>query len=41
MASHTLRNLWLYEPDADKRARIVDQMFPVEVNFDVSQEEDF
>ena len=41
VASHTLRNLWLYEPDASRRAQILDQMFPVQVNYDVSEEEDF
>ncbi|MDP6943686.1 MAG: hypothetical protein QF464_06010, partial [Myxococcota bacterium] len=41
VASHTLRNLWLYESDPTRRAAILDRMFPVEVNFDVSQAEDF
>ncbi len=27
--------------DTDRRAAILDRMFPVEVNFDVSQAEDF
>jgi hypothetical protein len=36
VASHTLRNLWLYEPDPERRGPILDAMFPVSLNYDVA-----
>ena len=41
VASHTLRNLWLYERDVAKRGRVLDQMFPTAVNYEVDTSSDF
>ena len=41
VASHTLRNLWLYEKDASTRAEVLDALFPVKVNYAVDESTDF
>jgi soluble lytic murein transglycosylase len=41
VASHTLRNLWLYEADPERRAEVLDRMFPLAVEYDVHRGADF
>jgi soluble lytic murein transglycosylase len=41
VASHTLRNLWLYEADAERRGEVLDRMFPLAVNHKVDPADDF
>ena len=38
VANHTLRYLYLYEPDAARRARWLDALFPLQVDYDVPDE---
>ena len=33
VASHTLRNLWLYETNAERRGEVLDRMFPLAVDY--------
>ena len=41
VASHTLRNLWLYETNAEHRGEVLDRMFPLAVDYAVVPGSDF
>ncbi|MGB0588417.1 MAG: transglycosylase SLT domain-containing protein [Myxococcota bacterium] len=41
VASHTLRNLWLYEADVARRGEVLDRMFPLDVTYSVDPAADF